>query len=232
MPMIVPNNIGPPNFLTVLVRSPAFAIDLTTVTAANFLVRRQDASIATWAPIIVSATQSELLLQYPLASGDITVTGPYGAGVQLVTVNGNVPASSFQILVTTPYDNSPYLYAESWAVTSTLLSSASVKQTWTQKTALLGGSTFNLSPFQPLVRFDPTLGNITLNLWAALDGDDFVANDYLNKLGAFTLTAVGNALQKVPTGGSPAFASTVSSNTAGTILRWKFDAALQSWVSR
>lgn len=231
MPMILSSNTGPPNFLTVLVRSPAFGLDLTTVTSVNLLVRRQDASIATWAATIVSSSASELLLQYPLQNGDITVTGPYGVGVQLVTANGPVASSSFTILVTTPYDANPYLYAESRVLASTQISSAAVRQTWAPRVALVGGSTFALSPFQPLVRIDPTLGNVTLNLWAAFDGDNLVIADYLGRLGGFTLTVNGNGTQKVPTGGG-AYAANLVTNVAGTILRWMFDAVSQFWVSR
>lgn len=229
--MILPNTIGPPAAITVLVRSPVLGLDLTTVTAANLLVRRSDTTVATWAATIVGTTASELLLQYSLQTGDVTVTGPYTVGVQLVVGNsGNVPSSSFSLLVTTPYDASPNSYAESWVLASSRLTAAAIKLGWVTYVAAIGGSTIAANPFQPQIETDTTNGALTLNLWTALDGDRVLINDYKNLLsGGHGLTIVAAAGQEVPTGGG-AYGASVTTTTAGTLYGWVFDGGKGLWV--
>lgn len=91
-----------PESLQVLVRQGDSGIDLTTATAASFLVQLPDGTSSTWAGVALSgATPLQVLAKRAFLSGDLPLVGKYVV-VASVTVPGGTIRTRPQVLVVLP----------------------------------------------------------------------------------------------------------------------------------
>lgn len=228
---VLPSNAGPPLALTFRIKAPAFTSDLTTGTAFSVGVRRPDASIATWTGVIVASTPSEMIAQYALQAGDLTVTGAYQLQPRVTVPAGSVPCRAMTLLVSTPYNGVPILEDETWLIGSTTIPGANVAA-WTWSYLTTGSHA--LIANAPWIAVDCTGGAVSASLWAANDGDVLVLSDYLASIGAtntFTLAAQAGAQVPLATAGTYGASRTFTAPLAnGGALRLKFSVAKGLWL--
>lgn len=228
--IVVPSNIGAPATLTFTFLAPAFAVDLTSVTAVSLSMLRRDGSQTTLDCTIVAATPSQLVAQYEFAdAGEITSTGAYALQPLLSVPGGTLPVETISMFVSSPFANMPKLETTAWiGVTSTIATPGPSRQGWA--TPLTNAdSPYTLSVLFPWVPVDLSDGAVSATLWEASDGQNIVLVDYLNAAGsgALTLNAAGDQL--LPQGDGT-FDSSLVLSTPGFMLRLKYSASLGCWL--
>lgn len=221
--LIIPQNIAPPSGITIVIKAPVWAVDLTTVTAVTLGVLRQDGSQATWNATILSATTYELVAQYIPQAGDITTSGAYYVQGQCSVPGGIAPTETIALWVATPWNCNPKLETSCWLATTTTLAAQGAWSTALWRTIVSAQSPFQASPFQPWLNVDLTLGGLGIDLWTPAQGGDIViVSDLTGKVGVGgTLTITPSAGWEVPTGAPGAYGSSFSSTSAGVVVRWK-----------
>lgn len=228
--IVIPSNIGAPATLTFTFLAPAFAVDLTTVTAVTLGMLRRDGTQAVLTATIVAATPSQLVCQYEFEGGEITSTGTYALQPLLAVPGGSLPVESIAMFVSTPFANMPQLETTAWlASTSIITTPGPTRSTWA--TPLDNdGSPYVLSVLFPWVPVDLSGGDVAATLWEALDGQCIVIADYQHEAGSGgTLTLTGAEDQLLPVGDGT-FDDSVTYSTPGFVLRLKYSAALSAWL--
>lgn len=109
-------NIGPPEALTYPISDVPGGIDLTTVTAVSFQVRKPDSTYQTWSAQIPATvpktrglyaslagtsnpTTGLLFAQYPFTGTEVTQNGVYLVKPILTVPGGTVPCESKEFVV-------------------------------------------------------------------------------------------------------------------------------------
>ena len=94
----------PPEQYTLDVTPGSSGVDLSTVTAASFLILRADGATATWIATRTNQTATTLTLSYPLTSSDVNVAGVYAVYAALTIPSGTVRTAPRQLVVKGTYE--------------------------------------------------------------------------------------------------------------------------------
>ena len=83
------NPTAPQTYTTDIVPGSS-GVDLSTVSAASFVVRQPDESIASWAAALSNQTTTTLTLTHTYATGDMAIKGSYLLYALLTVPGGKV----------------------------------------------------------------------------------------------------------------------------------------------
>lgn len=92
-----------PESVQVVVSAGQSGVDLSTVTAATFAVRKPDGSSASWSCVVTDKTAAGATLTHPFDSGDVDLIGIYTLVPTLTVPAGDARCVAVQILVQDPY---------------------------------------------------------------------------------------------------------------------------------
>ena len=101
--MTVYVNALSPESVQVVVAAGQSGVDLSTVTAATFAVKKPDGSAASWSCVVTDKTASSATLTHPFGSGDVDQLGIYTLVPTLAVPAGSARCVAVQILVQDPY---------------------------------------------------------------------------------------------------------------------------------
>lgn len=74
-------------------------VDLTTVSAAVFKMKRPDGSVVTWTATLSAASQTSLTLTYLYAAGDLVQLGQWTAVANMTVPGGTVKSDPMSFTV-------------------------------------------------------------------------------------------------------------------------------------
>lgn len=94
------NSVAPVGIAVRVERGDASQVDLSTATAAFFVVRRPDGIEKSWTATIVSAQATYVTLRYALAAVDLPIAGVYSLRAFLTLPGGSYPGESAEFEVT------------------------------------------------------------------------------------------------------------------------------------
>lgn len=227
--LVVPANITAPASITLIFNNPTFGPDLTTVSAITLNVTRRDGTATTWAMTIVSSTPNQLTAQYTFTGGtEITTAGMYYLAPVLTIPGGTIPAAPISLFVSNAGNLPPQVQDQTWVTATVPVPTLGpYKVGWVNLTS--AASPYAAIATSPWLALDLSTAGITVNLWAAGDGDNVVLTDYKNAAASHVLTLVANGTSKVPNGDGT-FSGTTNRSTAGFSLRLKFQASAGLWL--